>query len=156
MKYCLVIVVFLSDSCVLDPFHRGINSKIQPHVDKFFEEAQARGLGFDRCNLTVQFGKSIGGAQGKTITPIKTILIDSDSPGWRYNPEALVFHELGHLFLKRGHQNATINKFCISIMSSQDDPVYDCSETDNLYNRRKYYIDELFNPSTETPEWMTK
>jgi len=73
--------------------------------------------------------------------------------GWKYNPEALVYHELAHLFLKRSHKNERLNGHCLSIMSQLDDPVYDNGD---LLNRRDYYINELFNKNTPLPEWINR
>lgn len=151
----LVSTLILTRCCFL-PWEDGIDPEIQPHVDKFYEEAKARGvsLRMSRSEINVCFRNVPGSAQGRTITATKTIFIERGSIGWQYNPEALVFHELGHLILKRDHLNDRVNLFCISIMSNQDDPVYDYNEGDRLYYRRQYYIDELFSPGIQTPKWM--
>lgn len=132
----------------------GMDPQIEPYVESFFREAELRGHhGLRPEVLNVGF-KDMRNRQG-TANPItNTILIDRDSPGWKYNPEALVFHELGHLLLGRDHLNTRVGKFCVSIMSNVDDPVYDLHPGEPLYERRTYYVDELFNPNTEVPEWM--
>lgn len=133
----------------------GIDPELKPYVDSFFDEAEKRGHHNLRPDvLNVGFQDISGSAQGRTIYLTNTIIIDPKSPGWEYNPEALVYHELGHLILKRDHLNTVHNKYCLSIMSSQDDPVYDLHEGEKLYNRRQYYLDELFKPGIPTPDWM--
>ncbi len=57
--------------------------------------------------------------------------------------EFIVFHELGHCYLNRGHrEDADANGLCISVMRSG---LGDCQDAYNSVNR-EIYIDELFNP----------
>jgi len=58
---------------------------------------------------------------------------------WR---EMVVFHELGHCVLARGHrEDAFSNGLCVSIMRSG---VEDCRDA-YRNSTRAYYLDELFN-----------
>jgi len=59
--------------------------------------------------------------------------------------ELIVFHELGHCFLQRGHrEDALPNGACVSIMRSG---IEDC--LDNYTSEtRSFYIDELFDPGS--------
>lgn len=57
--------------------------------------------------------------------------------------EMVVFHELGHCVLSRGHrEDATADGICLSIMQSG---LGSCQLAYNSANRR-YYVDELFLP----------
>ena len=159
MRYLFILIVISLTSCqdemieiaagLQKPF---IDPIIKPHVESFVAEARARGISVNTSSLKIMFLDIE--TSGRTQTVTNTILINPNGHGWKYNPEAVVFHELGHLYLKRDHLNKNVNKFCVSIMSNQDDPVYDINMDDRLYNRRLYYVDELFNPKTPLPEWM--
>jgi hypothetical protein len=154
LSICLSALA-LTRCCMFPIDGLGVEKELEPIVDSFFAEAKKRGLGNLRPNvLNVRLQSIPGKAQGRTITLTNTILIDPNSEGWKYNREALVYHELGHLILNRDHLNVTHNKYCISIMSNQQDPVYDIYPGEKLYNRRQYYVDELFKPGIATPEWM--
>lgn len=127
-----------------------IEPGLEPHVDAFFAEAKKRGIDIKRPrNLRVVF-KDLSKAQGRCFPVLNTVQIDPNSGGWKYNPEAVVFHELGHLILHRAHRNERAGKFCLSIMSNTDDPVYD---EGRLSDRRQYYVDELFLGPVGVPEW---
>ena len=57
--------------------------------------------------------------------------------------EMIVFHELGHCVLGRGHKEGQLtNGQCVSIMRSGVEPCRD------IYNAstKDYYLEELFNP----------
>jgi hypothetical protein len=154
MKYIILLLLAITFSgCEL--IDREIDPEIQPFVDQFYMEARSRGLDLDVPNMKIQFKNIKGKETGRCNMVFKTIYIDKESIQWKYNPECLVFHELGHLILKRNHRNDVINKYCLSIMSNQDDPIYDTHIGDRLYDRRTYYIDELFNPKTEIPDWIS-
>ncbi len=59
--------------------------------------------------------------------------------------EMVVFHELGHCVLERGHEESeNQNGICLSIMNSG---TTDCSVNYN-YNTKQYYLDELFSGLT--------
>lgn len=149
--FVIITAFFCSCDNPLEPYTYGIDDELRPHVDKFFEEAAARGIVFKRgkFGLTVRF-KHMRNTQGMCIPALRTIYINPSSSRWNECPESLVFHELGHLYLKRGHLNDTHNGICISIMSNQQNPVY----VDSLSYRRLYYINELFNEGEPLPKWM--
>ncbi len=57
--------------------------------------------------------------------------------------EFIIFHELGHCHLHRGHrEDANAQGVCVSLMRSG---VEDCRDNYNTLTR-KQYIDELFHP----------
>jgi len=56
--------------------------------------------------------------------------------------EMIIFHELGHCALGRGHtESANSNGVCLSVMNSG---TTDCSVLYNS-NNKEYYLDELFS-----------
>lgn len=58
--------------------------------------------------------------------------------------EFIIFHELGHCYLRRGHREDTFaNGTCKSLMRSGTE---DCRDNYNNQTRASY-IDELFNPN---------
>ena len=68
-----------------------------------------------------------------------------------FDKEIVVFHELGHAILARGHRDDVLpDGTRASIMYS--------GNIRSLYsevrqNRRQYYVDELFDRNTPVPEW---
>ena len=62
-----------------------------------------------------------------------------------------MFHELGHAFLSRGHDNGKLPKGgWKSLMSTG---MLDYYAVDSLSYKRNYYLDELFDISTPSPWW---
>jgi hypothetical protein len=153
-----------------------IEPKLQTYLDLFVSEGRQRGVDLVLKNLIIEFGKNtdegICGTCRQTPSDPdlqRTIIIDTSGICWSEVTEdareALVFHELGHCLLKRlTHKNATLpNGDLASVMNGQGDMgVYGvCSydiggsngnDCDKRY-RRSYYLDELFNENTPTPDW---
>src|SRR5690606_8655310 len=75
-----------------------IEPSAEPYVQNFLQECVKRGIRIHQANIRVKF-KRLENAQGHTNLVTKTIFIDPYSDGWKYNPEALIFHEMGHLIL---------------------------------------------------------
>jgi hypothetical protein len=151
--------------------------EFQKYVDKFFEEVISRGVNIAKENLIVKADKTTSNfsdicgkctPSNKNSEPQKTVEINStNSPFWKTisdnDKEALVFHELGHCLLNRiTHKNDTFaNGSPKSIMVANNTDLYGpciyafdenptlCNKT----NRRKYYVDELFDEKTAAPIW---
>ena len=69
--------------------------------------------------------------------------------------ELLIFHELGHCILGRGHRNEKFpNDECISILDGKEEG-FDCSNNYYSPSWRTYYLDELFDPFSPIPEWYS-
>ncbi|WP_304233313.1 hypothetical protein [Jiulongibacter sediminis] len=153
-----------------------IEEGLEVYVDRFFSEAEKRGVFIEKENLILEFTEVINddfcgqcerpkrNRAGQRIVSISTDPIcwfrESDQ-----NKEALVFHELGHCLLGRDHKDdlflsgaprsimTTILEGpyqpCIYVFGGEED-VKKC----NLTVRREYYIDELFDENlTTVPEW---
>jgi hypothetical protein len=85
------------------------------------------------------------------------------------NKEALIFHELGHCLLNRGHKDDVFPSGapkslmitqidgpyqpCDYVLSDDPEAVKKC----NLTVRRPYYLDELFNENlSDVPDWANQ
>lgn len=152
-KILLLVIGLCTTSCIdflgLDDY-RFCAKQLRPYVDSFMREARMRGININAHDLKIMFGHRKGETQGSTYTGINLIIIDKNSVAWKNIPEQLVYHELGHLYLHRDHDNAKIGFYPKSIMSADGSPVY---ETDEFAYMRDYYVNELFNPNEARPDW---
>src|SRR6187549_2040441 len=89
-----------------------IDPDLLPYLESFITEATSRGLEFKPENLILEFGTTSEEICGQSITlknGQRKIIIIRDSPCWldapTQNRESLVFHELGHGLLHRGHRD---------------------------------------------------
>jgi hypothetical protein len=139
-----------------------IDAELKPYYDSFIAEAKSHGYSSDflKNNATIQLGKAPSPYAGITYYQSNSIVIDSvywrNYKNYESRREFVMFHELAHLLLKREHDFGLLpNGEFKSIMFS-----YDNNPSPNtIYNwgiRRKYYIDELFNSNTASPEWSKK
>jgi hypothetical protein len=134
----------------------------QKYVDIFLSEGSKRGVNINLSDvgITLQFGETT--YNGKTyggLTTNETQTININKTYWdnysELSRESLILHELGHLLLKRIHKSTVLgNNEAQSLMASSDDSNF---KSYPIYQgfRKKYYLDELFNSSTPTPEWAT-
>ena len=126
-----------------------VDEALQPYFLKFEQEASLRGVTidatFDEIEATIENindGNVVGQCRYNSHYPNE---IRIDRQYWQkagtLGREYVVFHELGHCYLDRGHSEAsTVNGTCISIMASG---------TGTCHNRysastREAYLDELF------------
>jgi hypothetical protein len=148
-----ILLFFALTSCNndLELGSRYIDPRLKPYLNSFLEEAQSRGVNIDASTLTLKFG-TYSRADAVTFFKTHTILIDSMSYDWKSGiREQLLFHEFGHFFLKRDHDDSRIGRYPRSIMAGPDDPNYENCKS--CRERRSYYINELFFPQTKRPEW---
>jgi len=131
-----------------------VDARLQPFFTSFEEEAAARGLDIDLAATRISAviseieGEGIAGQCRRTISNLANDIVIDET--FFTNPrvpflikELIVFHELGHCFLLRGHREDSLpNGACVSIMRSG---IEDCLDNYNS-NTRSFYIDELFNP----------
>lgn len=148
---CIVVGFIVQGCFVFDPHE--IDPELMPYLEHFKQEAAERGHRFNYARLRLVFDDGLD-VQGHTNRATRTIKINPRSDGYRMNPEALVFHELGHLYLDRDHVVTLINKRAVSIMNSNADPVYHTVSGGSLHFRREYYVNELFDSNTAVPRWM--
>ena len=153
-----------------DPFEPvyQVPPEFQVHVDSFLQEAAARGYDFEINNLIIEVD---GELDFRTCGRCNSLASNNKVQKIiRLNPncidlgatllETLVYHELGHCFLNRPHDDGLLpNGDPRSLMVTGNIYIYSpcvyaisgegCDET----FKRQYYMDELFDPSTEVPAW---
>lgn len=131
-----------------------VDERLWPFFERFEEEARERGIRVDlvaaRITGVIQDleGEHIAG-QCSFFGGARPNRVTLDTEFWNRSndlfKEFIVFHELGHCFLNRGHrEDAFNNGRCISIMRSGTG---DCIDNYNFASRNRY-IDELFTPDS--------
>ncbi|MEL7004443.1 MAG: hypothetical protein AAFN93_17160 [Bacteroidota bacterium] len=109
-------------------------------------------------DIIFKYDKLEGLKVGKSSEYIDVWVVSFDEIAWRdgLNDDgryALFLHEIGHALLDRKHDNRTLKyEHCASLMRGED---YDCKSDIFSSNWQKYYLDELFDPSTPPPAWYT-
>ncbi|MDB5242116.1 MAG: hypothetical protein JWP57_2741 [Spirosoma sp.] len=151
-----------------EPAQYSVPVEIEPYVQHFRDEFKKRGQTPTTNNLIITFGATQGSdvcgqcllESGKT----PRIIINTNGVCWRdangYERECLVFHELGHCLLNRGHRNSRFpNNAYVSLMNTNDWDIFGpCTypvgndECDKR-PRRDYYLDELADSTTSAPIW---
>lgn len=130
----------------------GVDQALWTYWESFEIAARKHGLQIDlaRENITGRISEisdnGVAGTcrYGSHITNQVTI----DQSYWNrasnLGREYVVFHELGHCFLHRGHDDGSTSQgLCVSLMNSG---LGDCYSAYNATNR-EYYLNELFSSS---------
>ncbi|MBX2815970.1 MAG: hypothetical protein KTR24_08230 [Saprospiraceae bacterium] len=159
MKNRFLLIAFLSlaaISCQKDqtvqsePEFPGVQEALWPYFRLFEDEAAARGLTVDlvASRITAEIasideGNVIGRCQyGRYSGNHITIDAEFWTRSGHLGREMVVFHELGHCYLGRGHrEDAFQSGSCASIMRSGTCCCRDAYRT----STRSYYVDELFS-----------
>ena len=160
----VLYAVLLFTSCNNENEYR-VEEEFEEYVVRFENEASKRNqpLNLHNNGLIIEFA-DLKDNQAGLCHYENPIRIEIDRTYWKaisltkgadYMKENLLFHELGHGILKRDHLNTMLeNGDWKSIMCGGD-------KVDNRpWNinyrglRRDYYVDELFNESTSTPDFM--
>jgi hypothetical protein len=143
-----------------------IDPSFTDYLQRFETEGATRGKNFnpEANGLIIEFGNLTNGDAGLTHyeKPVR-IQIDrtywnaiSKSAGADLMKEDLIFHELGHGLLNRAHLNTTLANGDWKSMMCGGDKVNNRSWNINYHGeRRKYYLDELFNESTSAPDFAS-
>lgn len=158
----LLILVFISCSdsandVVIDP-------ELQPYVDRFIAEAASRGIEIDleESGLDMIFEEDISTAEYAGICRYKLganeIAIDKER--WDASSETrkewLVYHELGHCVLDRRHRNDQFeNGMWKSMMRGDLSQEQSRLPLCYIWERDKYFIDELFDENVAVPDWLS-
>lgn len=157
----LLIFVF-PFSCKKDKIEYNVNPDFEEYVQRFINEAAARGIeiDFSDTGLLLEYSdRIVDGASGFCYVGEHHIVIDKAE--WTAltdtQKEFLIFHELGHCELDRRHKNEQFdNSLWKSLM--RGDPLLGTQENIPVpyYGFRKaYYLNELFDENTSAPEWST-
>ncbi len=179
LKFSLLALLFITckkETTIIAPSIYQVDKEFKGYVATFILEANLRNIKIDTTNLILTSAKATSklfetcGTCTQTIKRPeyqKTIEINSNnSVCWQlatYNAkEALVFHELGHCLLGRtNHRTDTFpDGTPKSIMFPDNTDLYspcvyaiDDTNNCNKIERRKYYLDELFNTNAVAPSW---
>ncbi len=161
----LFVVTFGLASCGHSNEHR-VEAEFTVYVQRFQDEATKHGKNFDLVNggLIVEFADLKDGEAGLCHYE-KPIRIEIDKTYWaaisKYADadlmkEDLLFHELGHGFLRRKHLNSLLENGDWKSIMCGGDKVNDRSWNINYHGvRRAYYLNELFNESTPAPDFSS-
>jgi hypothetical protein len=124
MKKFVIFFLMLSGCNFVDDYYYAVDPLVESHVDKFYEEANARGIDLDRTNLTVivtpHFKKFESGAGmaiqegGQRFVYLWDEVVEYYMEDCPECVENLVFHELGHSLLRKEHKTDTLNIMGIS------------------------------------------
>jgi hypothetical protein len=145
----LLFVFVLFSSCNKEVPDIVIQPELEPYFDLFKTEAEKRGIAFDVnvAKITTEMVNITGDNIIAQCTRFQDqpSVIKVDLAYWNTasltDREFYLFHELGHCFLNRSHNNEKdTNGNCISIMHSSKDA---CKFLYSKLNRDKY-LDELF------------
>lgn len=136
-----LLMMFLLTSCNFnDDIEYKVDERLQPYVDKFFEEAASRGLIFQKYNLVVSIQPKLkeGAGLSRSEGHQRVVVIDQSTydflKGAHESMEVIVFHELGHALLYRNHCDTQ------SIMN----PAMSLNQYAAKPEVRKIIVDELF------------
>ena len=138
---------------VVEPVtYANVDPELVPFFERFQQEASERGISVNLAAADIEGvieeidEQHVAGqcSYGRFRNPR---LVTIDATFWRRSSslfkEFIVFHELGHCYLNRGHlETAFSNGACASIMRSGTG---NCLDNYNS-STRAFYIDELFEP----------
>lgn len=152
--YIFIVLIFFSCEKRKEVI---IPSEIEEYVSSFFNDARENGLDIylEDYDLTIEFSESENA--GSTCNSSNN-LIKINSSQWQQlmtetTRKWLVYHELGHCILGRGHDSGIFeNGECKSIMNSY---ISNSNCVTNFVSDswQKYYIEELFTESDQLPDW---
>ena len=144
----LTAVILLFLGCSKIEFDQ-IDPELQPYFDQFLKDAAARGIQFtdEELNITMNINNIVdpnilGLCQQQ---PDLYGAVSIDAYYWRTSTETtrqfIVYHELGHCILKRGHTDGRDSDGnCLSVMhSAVGICLFDFTGT-----KKEAYLDELF------------
>lgn len=172
-KNIAIVLLLISWSCSKDEDFVAlydVEPEYESMVELFVQEAASRGVVLTINNLILKSDDNLDpelcglcNSLGDPAQLQKEVTINRGRGCWE-NPqelEALVFHELGHCVLGRGHLTDTLpNGDPKSMMINANLTVYaPCryvfgqAEDCNNVHKRDYYLDELFDPNTAVPDW---
>ncbi|MDW3646292.1 MAG: hypothetical protein R8P61_04440 [Bacteroidia bacterium] len=157
-----LFVIFL---CSCEAPIVNIESLFTDYVDRFEEEAAARGINIDFSEEGIEIllvdsttYLYAGYCDKDQTTHQITIQRNFWDNVTERDRERLLFHELGHCILNRSHKNGlTDDREFLSIMQGSGSQSQFFSVRNRFINysgfRKDYYLDELFDGNTSRPFW---
>ena len=159
LAHTFTVFVLFTTVIACNKYEPTIDPELIPYFDRFAEEAGLRGISFDYedleyegfiQNLDALVGRGVLGFCQRIMVrqPYPTIYVDQDFwlAATDLEKEYVVFHEIGHCFLERDHQQPPLVDSlgnCMSIMAAGTAA---CNSLD-VYTpeRRSMLLDELFS-----------
>jgi len=131
----------------------GVEATLWPYFEQFEIEAEKRGFEVDLIERGIRGkvedieGENVGGLCNYHPDHANEVVIDATV--WYGTSELIkelvLFHELGHCYLKRDHRDdAYVNGYCKSLMRSG---LSGCNDH-YITGTRRQYLDELFDPDS--------
>jgi len=128
-------------------------------LTSFLIEAEKRGVEIDTTGMTLELvetlnwkGVEVCGLGGIGPNSRPSVQISKIGRCWSqqdiYFKRELLFHEFGHAFFGRLHDNDTLPNGAVRSIMAQGIHGIFFNET-----KLEYYIDELFDPTTPIPDW---
>lgn len=161
LKLLSVLSILCLSSCGSDVVV-DIDPDFQVYVDRFIAEAADRGTTIDFSDTGLDLIYTNSGRQDLSgFCSLGEYHIEIDRTDWNAlserGRERLIFHELGHCELNRRHRNEILNNGdWASIMRGSPIPTGKSFFIHYYGSRRSYYLDELFDESTPSPEWSNR
>ena len=152
MRLVVLLLMTVLISCSKENeynFDTAVEDELKAYFIRFQEEAEIRGKYIDWTNeeIYARIEAIDGDASGRCLTygqGSHEILIDEEywTNNNELNREFIIFHELGHCLLGRGHLDLSFaNGTCVSVMNSGQSV---CKKNFNRLTR-SMYLDELFS-----------
>jgi hypothetical protein len=161
MKYSIVLLLLVLAACQKadQPVPYTVPPVFESYLNRFLDEGAKRGQVFDlkKDGITIKITK-LNSFDGYTNLETRTIEIDSSwNSANEFRKQWVLFHELGHLLLKRVHALYLLpNGEIGSLMWTAENNPDKCNIV--MFKgtiRQKYYFDELFDPKTVSPDYST-
>jgi Zn-dependent peptidase ImmA (M78 family) len=133
----ILLLGFTSCTAIDQELRYQIDPRLEPHVNKFFEEAEARGMSIPKYNLIAEEDFTIETVGVSRQVGDQRVILIFDWCIENYSHaelELVVFHELGHAILDRRHcEHYSIMMEGISNKAYEGDD-----------EKRRLLVDELF------------
>lgn len=153
LSLCIVFVSSCQNDPVVEDNSEISNASIPPSLIPYFETFKEKALEYDlaidytETNVTAEIKLinegSVAGSCTTNGHDVRHITIDQSfwNQASHLVKEMVIFHELGHCILGRGHKESSFsNGICQSIMRSGLGTCRDAYTSEN----RDYFIEELF------------
>jgi hypothetical protein len=159
--YLLFSITFIAfttckkEEKINEPF---ISIDFKEYVVRFATEAAIRGKKIDMSRLSVSYSDTLSHYCGWGDYNSCQVSISSREYCWfnrnDLDKEVLMFHELGHALLELAHDNSRLPNGDFTTIMNQGNLLSLYSEF--TPEKRKYYLDKLFIPSTPQPDWAVE
>lgn len=151
----LFIILFLLSECSHIQRYE-VPSSVQPHINKFQEEGKKQHLDIRITNLIVQFESlerpTIGECYDENWSNgSPKLVLDPDywKTAFPLERETLIFHELGHCYLGRDHDDTILSTgIHKSLMSSTLIPTKEYKSNKDYYSKELFENAQIERPST--------